>query len=279
MSKEFKVGIFICSLFVVWALTWGCLNLVYTSDFFSQPQFNIKLELLRPMVEYKIEGDSFLFTLGTDLYGRSLFELISNGVLYSIVTALIVSFFSAFIGLLIGYFSVVSGSWMSAIFNQMINIIFILPGILIAILILSLFGGGYFSLVFALIFVNWPSYAKIARGECIRIFSLPLAESAMAIGVDRVRFFRTIVIPNLIPVLLVHFILGLSGIIISEASLSFLGLGSSEYSWGQLLSMGKTVLLEAPYIVAILSVILSLLIIGMNLIGDGLRDLLDPKTK
>jgi peptide/nickel transport system permease protein len=78
--------------------------------------------------------------------------------------------------------------------------------------------------------------------------------------------------------MLVHIVLGVSGVIISEAALGFLGLGGSEYSWGAMLSIAKTVLLEAPYIVIILSVVMAGLIIGLNLLGDGLRDYLDPRN-
>ncbi|MFZ8934809.1 MAG: ABC transporter permease, partial [Bacteriovoracaceae bacterium] len=85
-------------------------------------------------------------------------------------------------------------------------------------------------------------------------------------------------IPGIFPVLSIHLILGISGVIISEATLGFLGLGGSAYSWGALLSLSKTVLLEAPYIVIIFSLVLAGLIIGLNLLGDGLRDYLDPKS-
>jgi peptide/nickel transport system permease protein len=82
----------------------------------------------------------------------------------------------------------------------------------------------------------------------------------------------------MLPIFMVHIILSLSGVIISEATLGFLGLGGSEYSWGVLLSMGKGVLLEAPFIVIITSLALGFLIIGLNLLGDGFRDYLDPKS-
>ena len=89
--------------------------------------------------------------------------------------------------------------------------------------------------------------------------------------------FFTILIPGILPVVFVQMVLGISGVVISEATLGFLGLGGSKFSWGNLLSMGKMVLLEAPHIVVIVSLVMAGLIIGLNLFGDGLRDYLDPK--
>jgi peptide/nickel transport system permease protein len=143
---------------------------------------------------------------------------------------------------------------------------------------MSFSGQSLFGLIFVLIFTGWPSYAKLARGETKRILGLCYLEGAKAIGSSKIRIFFKIMIPEILPIFLVHIILGLSGVIISEATLGFLGLGGSEYSWGVLLSMGKSVLLEAPYIVIITSLVLGILIIGLNLLGDGLRDYLDPKS-
>ena len=89
-------------------------------------------------------------------------------------------------------------------------------------------------------------------------------------------FFK-VIIPAILPVMIVNMVLGISGVIISEAALGFLGLGGSPYSWGALLATSKTVLLEAPFIAVIISLTMAGLIIGLNLFGDGLRDYLDPK--
>ena len=132
-------------------------------------------------------------------------------------------------------------------------------------------------LIFALIVTGWSGYAKIARGESKRILSLTYVEGARAIGIGEIRLFLKIIIPALIPIMIVNMVLGISGVIISEAALGFLGLGASPYSWGAMLSAGKTVLLEAPHITIILSLSMAGLIIGLNLLGDGLRDYLDPK--
>ncbi|MFG1484173.1 ABC transporter permease subunit, partial [Halobacteriovorax sp. HFRX-2_2] len=126
---------------------------------------------------------------------------------------------------------------------------------------------------------SWPGYARIARGETMRVLNLGYVESARAIGVSEFRLFYKSILPSIVPVISIHFVLGISGVIISEASLGFLGLGASEYSWGAILAMAKLVLLEAPHVVIVTSLLMTGLIISLNLFGDGLRDYLDPKLK
>jgi peptide/nickel transport system permease protein len=128
-----------------------------------------------------------------------------------------------------------------------------------------------------MIITGWPGFAKISRNETKRILSLTYVESAKAIGISEFRLFFKIFLPELLPIITVNIVLNISGVIISEAALGFLGLGGSPYSWGSLLSNAKTVLLEAPHLSIILSLLMGGLIIGLNLVGDGLRDYLDPK--
>jgi peptide/nickel transport system permease protein len=177
-----------------------------------------------------------------------------------------------------GYLAVTAGKWIKYLFDLIINIVFIFPGILIAIMVMSVSGQSITGLVFAMTLTGWTGYAKIARGETKRILGLSYVESARAIGMSESRLFFKIILPAIFPVMMVNMVLGISGVIISEAALGFLGLGASPYSWGAMLSNAKTVLLEAPHVAVILSLALAGLVIGLNLLGDGLRDYLDPKT-
>tara|TARA_R110002072_G_scaffold534_1_gene3432 strand:+ start:43654 stop:44490 length:837 start_codon:yes stop_codon:yes gene_type:complete len=272
INKEMKIGGFICSLYLIWAIGW-LLYQFFIQGSFSQPYFpsyDITQELL-PL------GGKYL--LGTDIYGRSIFEVLSSGLIYSLTVSLIVSFACAAIGIVMGYLSVTAHASIAILFDLIINLIFVFPSILIAILIMSVSGQSLTGLIFALIITGWPGYARIARGETMRVMSLSYVEAAKAIGVGRLRLFMKVVLPAILPLLLIHIVLGVSGVIISEASLGFLGLGGSEYSWGSMLAVAKTVLLEAPQMVVILSFAMAGLIIGLNLLGDGLRDFLDPQNK
>ena len=159
------------------------------------------------------------------------------------------------------------------------NLIFIFPRILIAIVFMSMSDQSLWGLTFILIFTNWPGYARISRGEIKRVLGLSYIESSKAVGISDTRLFLTIILPAISPQIIIHMVLGMGGVIISESVLGFLGLGGSTYSWGAMLAMAKNVLLESPHLVIILSAVVAGLIIGFNIIGDGLRDILDPKEK
>lgn len=271
LTREMKLGGGILSLYVLWALAWfvyryfmkGSISRPYL------PSLDMELELALPF--------SHGLVLGADLLGRSLLEVLSAGLTYSLTISMIVTAATASIGILMGYMAVKAPSWFKLVFDLLINLVFIFPSILIAIMIMAVAGQSMQGLIFALIITGWPGYAKIARGEAKRVLALNYVEGARAVGIGELRMFFRIIIPAILPVMIVNMVLGISGVIISEAALGFLGLGASPYSWGAMLSAAKTVLLEAPHIAVILSLTMAGLIIGLNLLGDGLRDYLDPK--
>lgn len=260
-------------LYLSWAIIWVVYSYLIKGTISSPyyPMGDLKAELLSPLTNG--------YVLGTDVYGRSLLEVLSAGLTYSLGIGLLISFCSASIGIVVGYLSAIGPTFFRNFFDTITNLIFIFPSILIAILVMSVTGQSIWGLVFALVITGWPGYARISRGETLRVMSLTYVESAKAIGVGPFRLFAKIILPAILPFLLVHVVLGISGVIISEASLGFLGLGGSEYSWGALLSNAKTVLLEAPFMGIVLSLCMAGLIIGLNLCGDGLRDYFDPKVE
>jgi len=271
ITNEMKLGAGILSLYAFWALVWFfyCYLIMGSIARPYVPELNMKVELSLPLTNGLL--------LGSDLLGRSLLEVLSAGLTYSLTISLIVTLATASIGIVMGYLAVKAPSWFKAIFDLIINLVFIFPSILIAIMIMAVTGQSMKGLVFALIITGWPGYAKIARGESKRVLALSYVEGARAIGIGEIRLFFRVIIPAIIPVMIVNMVLGISGVIISEAALGFLGLGASPYSWGAMLGAAKTVLLEAPHVAMILSLTMAGLIIGLNLLGDGLRDYLDPK--
>jgi len=266
LNKEIIFGGVILAVYAVWAMFW-ILGKGVTFD----PGAVIEHELLSPF------SQGYVF--GTDVHGRSLFEVLSVGLLYTITLSLTVSFFSCAFGILVGYMSALNIKFVSEFMDLATNLIFIFPSILLAILVMAFSGASTTGLILCLIFTSWPGYARIARGETMRVMNLGFVESAKAIGVSHSRLFFKSILPSILPVISVHFVLGLSGVIISEASLGFLGLGASDYSWGAILSMAKVVLLEAPHVVIVTSILMTGLIISLNLFSDGLRDVLDPKLR
>ncbi len=265
-SIEIRIGFGICSLYLIWGVA-------YTLFFYIggiEPTVNIKRELLAPFEQG--------YFLGTDIYGRSLFGMLSAGVIHSLIFAIITASASATIGVIAGGIMALGNTKIANIIEGIANSIYIFPTVLIAIMIMSLWEGGIFTLWVTLVGVGWPGYARIARGEFLRVKNMPYVESARAIGVGPIKLFSKTMLPAILPVIIVQLVLGLSGVIMSESTLGFLGLGTSEYSWGELLSMAKDVILEAPHIVVLTSLTMAGIILGLNLLGDGLRDILDPRS-
>lgn len=269
-NKDFLIGSSILSIYLFWWIYWF-FRKNFVLGTFSRPylpDFNIRQELVKPFSEG--------YFLGTDIYGRSLFEVLSTGLNYTLFISIVVSLSCIVIGTFVGYLSVRSPGLTQKVLDMITNLIFIFPSILIAIVIMSIAQNSVIGLLGALIFTGWPAYARIVRGEVMRVMGLSYVEGSIAVGVSEFRLLFTAIIPAIFPQLLIHFSLGMGGVILSEASLGFLGLGGSEFSWGYMLSMSKNVLLEAPFMVILLSLVMAGLIISLNLIGDGLRDYFDP---
>lgn len=268
---DFLTGTGLLSFYLFWLFAWLIYSKIIKGSIADPyyPKLNIELELIAPSLSK--------YFLGTDIYGRSVVEILSSGLSYSLAIGVSVTILSAIIGVLIAYCSLAFSKWLGKFLDLFMNLIFIFPTILIAILFMSIVGQSALGLIIILVFTGWPAYARIARGEIKRVLSLSYIESSRAIGSSEFRIFHKEVLPAIIPQLIIHMVLGISGVIINESVLGFLGLGGSEYSWGAMLSMGKDVLLEAPFLVVIISLVMAGLIIGLNLLGDGLRDYLDPK--
>lgn len=266
LSVEAKLGAALCLVYLLWGVGYA----LWIANGGSAPEANMQAELYAPF--------SNGYLLGTDIYGRSLFGMLSAGVMHSLSFALVTAITSATIGVIAGGIMALAGSKVSTLVEGIANSIYIFPTVLIAIMIMSLWEGGTVTLWVTLVAVGWPGYARIARGEFLRVRNMPYVESARAVGTPAIRLFYRTMLPAIMPVIIVQLVLGLSGVIMSESTLGFLGLGTSEYSWGELLSMAKDVILEAPYIVMLTSLTMAGIILGLNLLGDGLRDALDPLT-
>ena len=271
-NTSFKWGGSILFLYGLWLVCWiiyayfikGKIGAPY------HPVIHLDRELLPPFSH----GD----ILGTDVFGRSVLEILSAGLSYSITLGLLVTLCASFLGIIVGFLSVQGPQWLNYVLDMSTNLMFIFPRILIAIVFMSLSGQSLWGLALILTFTNWPGYARISRGEIKRVLGLSYVESSKAIGMGDTRLFLTVILPSISPQMIIHMVLGISGVIISESILGFLGLGGSTYSWGAMLAMAKNVLLEAPYLVVILSIMMAGLIIGLNIMGDGLRDILDPRS-
>jgi peptide/nickel transport system permease protein len=218
--------------------------------------------------------------LGMDQQGRDLLSRIIYGGRVSLVIGIIAVGVAAAIGLPIGAIAGYRGGWIGHILMTLIDILLSFPAILIAIIIVALFGPGIRNAMIAIGVAQMPLYARLIRGEVIRLRAETFVEAARALGLTERRILARHVFPNAVGPVIVQSTLNLAGAILSAAYLGFLGLGAQPPvpEWGAMLSDGRTYLRTAPHVAIYPGLAVMLVVLGFNLFGDGLRDALDPRA-
>jgi peptide/nickel transport system permease protein len=232
-------------------------------------------------LEDRLRGPSWQHPLGNDELGRDILSRILLGTRVSMRVGATVTLLSGIVGVLIGGFAgYVGGKVDTFITVVVINSLMSFPGFLLAIALVAFLGPGLDRLIFALVIIGWVGYARLARGQVLKIKTLEFVEAARALGASGFRIFFLHVLPSIVQPVLVQASVGMAVAILAEASLSFLGLGIAPPtpSWGAMLNDGRNHLFDAPHMVLFPATALVLTVLSFNFLGDAFRDWLDPKS-
>ncbi|MGB1110504.1 MAG: ABC transporter permease [Gammaproteobacteria bacterium] len=219
--------------------------------------------------------------LGFDELGRSVLFRLLSGASTSLLVAVSVVAVSALVGTGIGMVSSYLGGWVDVVVVRVIDVFMAFPGILLAIALAGVLGPGLMNVVIALSVVGWVGFARLTRAQVLSLKTRDHVLAAKAMGVSSPAIVRRHLLPLLLAPLLVEITFGLSSVIVAEAGLSFLGLGVQppEASWGQMIRDGSRFLLVAPHLLIVPTLALMSVVISVNLLGDGLRDRLDVRSR
>jgi peptide/nickel transport system permease protein len=227
----------------------------------------------------RLTGPTRLHPFGLDELGRDILARALAGARISFLVGLTVVSVSAALGTLLGAIAGYLGGVVDDVISRVIDTLLAFPGLLLAIALVAVLGPSLGNVLFALTIIGWVGYARLVRGQVLRAREFEYVQAARALGAGTSRVLLRHVVPTAIPAVVVQATLGMAGAIIGEAASSFLGLGVQPPtpSWGTMLNGGRAHLLDAPHLTVFPGLGIALLVLGFNFVGDGLRDLTDPK--
>ncbi len=221
------------------------------------------------------------FLLGTDTLGRDILSRLVWGTRISLAVAAAATLIAAFVGSLIGLCAGFFRGWVDTVLMRGIDMVLAFPYLILALAIVAVLGPGLLNALIAIAVVNIPFFARSVRGTALSVSAMPFVEAARIGGQPRLRILFAGVFPNVLPVIVIAMSTTLGWMILETAGLSFLGLGAQppQADLGSMLADGRKVMLVHPHVGLLPGVCILILVIGINLIGDGLRDWLDPRLE
>ena len=237
--------------------------------------------VIKQNLAHRLQGPSAAHWIGTDEFGRDIFARLVHGTRVSLQVGIVAVGISIVIGGILGAVAGYYGGKLDNTIMRIMDIFLAVPSILLAIAIVSALGPSIINLMLAISISSVPSYARIVRASVLSIRDQEFIEAAKAIGASNTRIIFRHIIPNSLAPVIVQATLGVASAILSTAGLSFIGLGIQPPApeWGSMLSGGRQYLRYAWWVTTFPGVAIMITILSLNLLGDGLRDALDPRLK
>ncbi len=229
----------------------------------------------------RLKPPSAAHWFGTDDLGRDMYSRIVHGAFYTLMPVLLVTVLVAPIGLAVGCTAGYAGGWIDRILMRITDIFMAFPRLVLALAFVSALGAGLENAVIAIAITLWPPYARVARAETITVRHADFIQAMRQLGAGDLRIVLGHIVPLCLSSVIVRVTLDMAGIILTVAGLGFLGLGAQPPlpEWGAMISSGRRFMLDAWWPAAVPGLAICIVSLGFNLLGDGLRDELDPKQR
>ena len=265
-NRSFRIGAAITALITLMALV----SFVWTPyDVAYLPVTN------------RMQPPSAAYWFGTDHFGRDIFSMIMVGARNSIAVAFVAVAIGIGLGVPLGCWAAARGGWVDEVLMRAQDVVFAFPSLLSAVMITAVFGPGAVNAIIAIGIFNIPVFARVARAGALSIWPREYILAARASGKNATQITIEHILPNIASILLVQGTIQFALGILAEAGLSYLGLGAQPPmpSWGRMLFDAQTRMMVAPYLAIFPGVAIVITVLGLNLLGDGLRDVLDPRLR
>ena len=232
-------------------------------------------------IEQKLEAPSSEHIMGTDELGRDVFSRLVYGARVSISTALVAVGVALVIGIPLGAIAGTFGGWVDNVIMRITDVFLSFPPLLLAIALVTLLGPGLTNAIIAIVVSWWPWYTRLVRGQAISIKERKFVQAAETIGTSKAKIIFSHIVPNCISPVIVQASMDIGGVIMTVASLSFLGLGAQQPQpeWGLMISVGRASFPDKWWCCIFPGIAIFLTVLSFNLLGDAIREILDPKTR
>ena len=279
--NSFKESMYLLARNKLSLLAFAIIILLVLSAIFAPVIVPYPEDVYSTHIEQKLEAPSSEHIMGTDELGRDVFSRLVYGARVSISTALIAVGVALVIGIPLGAIAGTFGGWVDNVIMRITDVFLSFPPLLLAIARVTLLGPGLTNAIIAIVVSWWPWYTRLVRGQAISIKERKFVQAAETIGTSKAKIIFSHIVPNCISPVIVQASMDIGGVIMTVASLSFLGLGAQQPQpeWGLMISVGRASFPDKWWCCIFPGIAIFLTVLSFNLLGDAIREILDPKTR